>query len=122
MAEPGRALHHLALGARDVERVASFYLDLFGLPELARHHDAAGELRSVWLGLGGSAGVMASFYGMKAFMPGAMLRMDACCKKTIDRCFRHDYVDMAIGASDIAVNQARIVSKRKQISLPPENK
>lgn len=46
-------LHHLALLARDVGRLAAFYRDLFGLPERQRHHDQAG-LRSVWLDLGGA--------------------------------------------------------------------
>jgi glyoxylase I family protein len=46
-------LHHLALGARDVAGVAAFYRDVFGLPELARHHHQDGRLRSVWLDLGG---------------------------------------------------------------------
>jgi catechol 2,3-dioxygenase-like lactoylglutathione lyase family enzyme len=49
----GNRLHHVALGARDVERVAAFYRDLLGLPEVARHHGAGGVLRSVWLDLGG---------------------------------------------------------------------
>lgn len=47
-------LHHIALGARDVERVAAFYRDALGLPEVARHDDASGALRSVWLDLGGA--------------------------------------------------------------------
>ena len=47
-------IHHLALGAIDVERVADFYSDNFGLPEVARHLDAAGKLRSIWLKLGSS--------------------------------------------------------------------
>jgi catechol 2,3-dioxygenase-like lactoylglutathione lyase family enzyme len=46
-------LHHIALGARDVERVAAFYRDLLGLPEVARHHAPGGSLRSIWLDLGG---------------------------------------------------------------------
>jgi catechol 2,3-dioxygenase-like lactoylglutathione lyase family enzyme len=46
-------LHHVALGARDVERVAAFYRDRLGLPEVVRHHGAGGALRSVWLDLGG---------------------------------------------------------------------
>ncbi len=46
------ALHHVALGAADVERVAGFYRDVFGLPERARQLDEAGGLRSVWLVLG----------------------------------------------------------------------
>lgn len=44
-----RRLHHIALGAADVERVAAFYGHVFGLPEIGRHFDGAGELRSIWL-------------------------------------------------------------------------
>ena len=44
-------LHHLALGARNVERLAAFYAMAFGLHEVKRHRDADGSLRSVWLGL-----------------------------------------------------------------------
>lgn len=47
-----RALHHLALGARDVERVAGFYREAFGLAEVARHHTESGVLRSIWLASG----------------------------------------------------------------------
>jgi glyoxylase I family protein len=49
-----RALHHLALGSTDVERLAAFYRELVGLREVARHADAQGELRSIWLDLGGA--------------------------------------------------------------------
>lgn len=42
-------LHHVALGARDVERVAAFYRDLIGLAEERRHLDDSGKLRSIWL-------------------------------------------------------------------------
>jgi glyoxylase I family protein len=47
-------LHHLAVGSPDVERLASFYTQFFGLLESARHLDAAGALRSIWLDLGGA--------------------------------------------------------------------
>ena len=46
-------LHHLALGARDLEKVAAFYRDLLGLREVIRHHEPGGRLRSIWLDLGG---------------------------------------------------------------------
>jgi len=46
-------LHHIALGARDVERVAAFYRDILGLRELVRHGEPDGSVRSVWLELGG---------------------------------------------------------------------
>jgi catechol 2,3-dioxygenase-like lactoylglutathione lyase family enzyme len=47
-------LHHLALGSADVGRLAQFYREQLGLPEVARHGHADGSLRSVWLDLGGS--------------------------------------------------------------------
>lgn len=54
MGERPPLLHHVALGARDVDRVATFYRDLLGLPEVARHRREGGGLRSVWLDLGGA--------------------------------------------------------------------
>jgi catechol 2,3-dioxygenase-like lactoylglutathione lyase family enzyme len=47
-------LHHLALGTRDVERLAAFYREAFGLREVRRHQDEGRELRSIWLDLGGA--------------------------------------------------------------------
>lgn len=47
-------LHHLALGTRDVARLARFYIDVLELPEVTRHLHPNGSLRSVWLDLGGS--------------------------------------------------------------------
>lgn len=44
-------LHHVALGARDVELLAHFYATAFELREVARHHEGE-RLRSVWLELG----------------------------------------------------------------------
>lgn len=44
-----QGIHHLALQARDVERVTAFYRDVLGLPEQLRHHREDGTLRSVWL-------------------------------------------------------------------------
>ena len=49
-----RKLHHLGLGAHDIEFVAAFYRDLLGLREVSRHHEPDGRLRSVWLDLGGA--------------------------------------------------------------------
>lgn len=48
-----RLLHHLAIGTSNVERLAAFYRDVVGLPELTRHLDNQGALRSIWLNLGG---------------------------------------------------------------------
>jgi catechol 2,3-dioxygenase-like lactoylglutathione lyase family enzyme len=46
-------LHHLALGTRDVARLARFYREVLELAEVSRHAHPDGTLRSVWLDLGG---------------------------------------------------------------------
>lgn len=45
-------LHHIALGAADVERTSDFYRRVLGLREVTRHTDHQGELRSIWIDLG----------------------------------------------------------------------
>ena len=54
--DPARSLplHHLALGTTEVEGLARFYREVFGLEETARQLDAKGGLRSIWLDLGGA--------------------------------------------------------------------
>jgi catechol 2,3-dioxygenase-like lactoylglutathione lyase family enzyme len=47
-------LHHVAVGSADVERLAAFYRDVVGLREIARHHTGEGQVRSIWLDLGGA--------------------------------------------------------------------
>ena len=48
-----QGFHHVAIQARDVERVTAFYRDLLGLPELTRHYRPDGSLRSIWVGVPG---------------------------------------------------------------------
>jgi glyoxylase I family protein len=48
------SLHHVALGTRDVDALASFYCGLLSTNELRRQFDEAGGLRSVWLDLSGT--------------------------------------------------------------------
>lgn len=45
-------LHHLALGARDVARVAKFYQRAFDLEFEREHHEPDGTVRSIWLRAG----------------------------------------------------------------------
>jgi catechol 2,3-dioxygenase-like lactoylglutathione lyase family enzyme len=45
-----QGFHHVAIFATDVERVAAFYCEVLGLPELARYHHPDGRLRSIWVG------------------------------------------------------------------------
>jgi catechol 2,3-dioxygenase len=66
-----RKLHHLALGARDVERVAFFYRDLVGLREVTRHPEPGGGLRSIWLDLGGAILMIEHFDELVRPMRGA---------------------------------------------------
>lgn len=45
-------LHHVALGAWDVARIAAFYREAFRLEPDREHYDEDGRLRSIWLRLG----------------------------------------------------------------------
>lgn len=42
--------HHVAIQVKDVARVAAFYVEVLGLPELERFHRDDGSLRSIWVG------------------------------------------------------------------------
>lgn len=46
-------LHHIALGVAEVEEIAAFYREVFGLKECTRHLYEDGGLRSIWLDMGG---------------------------------------------------------------------
>jgi glyoxylase I family protein len=48
------ALHHLALGTRNVAALADFYRDVLELAEVQENRHPDGALRSVWLDLGGA--------------------------------------------------------------------
>jgi glyoxylase I family protein len=47
------SLHHVAVGTRDVARLAGYYARLLRVSERKRHTDADG-LRSIWLDLSGT--------------------------------------------------------------------
>lgn len=44
--------HHLAIQVRDLPTAELFYAGVLGLPVIARHVDAAGAPRSIWVGVG----------------------------------------------------------------------
>lgn len=48
-----QGFHHVAIQARDLERVTAFYRDVLGFPELTRHLRPDGSLRSIWVGVPG---------------------------------------------------------------------
>lgn len=49
------SLHHLAITVADLALAERFYAGVLGLPVERRWADAAGDPRSIWLGLGGGA-------------------------------------------------------------------
>ena len=55
----------MAVQARDVERVAAFYRDVLGLPELARYQFDDGSLRSVWLSSKAGGDAAAGFFAVE---------------------------------------------------------
>lgn len=63
-------VHHLALLARDVERVSAFYREVLGLQELQRHLHPDGTLRSTWLQLGEGPGFLAVEQAAPGELPG----------------------------------------------------
>lgn len=48
------SLHHVAVGTRDVEALATFYCRLLSTSEQRRQLDEQGRLRSIWLNLSGT--------------------------------------------------------------------
>lgn len=60
-----QGFHHVAVQARDVERVAAFYRDVLGLPEVARHHLEDGRLRSVWLAAKAGGDAAGGFFAVE---------------------------------------------------------
>ena len=65
-------LSHAAVVVTDLERAERFYVDLLGLEVLARHQDAAGRPRSIWVRLEGEA-----FLAIERGAPEAARRVDA---------------------------------------------
>jgi catechol 2,3-dioxygenase-like lactoylglutathione lyase family enzyme len=66
-------VHHLAVLARDVERVTAFYREVLGLRELQRHLHPDGTLRSTWLQLGEGPAFLAVEQATPGEPPGAQM-------------------------------------------------
>lgn len=52
------ALHHLALGARNVVELAAFYREAFTLEVVTEHRNDDGRVRSIWLRLADASVLM----------------------------------------------------------------
>ena len=61
-----QGIHHVAIQVHDVEKVATFYRDVLGLPERARHQREDGSLRSIWI----EASADGSFLAIEELRPG----------------------------------------------------
>ena len=87
-------IHHLAVHAREagVEKVAAFYRDTLGLPELARNRHPGGALRSIWLSLSRSADPTAGFLAIEDgddFGPAMFaLRIHAADRASLLACLK----------------------------------
>lgn len=64
-------VHHLAVQVVDVEKVARFYVETFGLTELRRFHRDDGSLRSIWVALESSPSVNGPFLAVEHLPSGA---------------------------------------------------
>ena len=62
--------HHAAIEARDVEKVATFFREVLGLPEVVRHHRPDGTLRSIWLAASTHAEAGSPFIAVEASTHG----------------------------------------------------
>jgi catechol 2,3-dioxygenase-like lactoylglutathione lyase family enzyme len=50
-----QGFHHVAVQCAELEACERFYRDVLGLPVVQRRSGASGQVRSVWLGLGGGS-------------------------------------------------------------------
>ena len=84
--------HHVAVQVHDVAKVAAFYIELLGLPELQRFHRDDGSLRSIWVSTStrpGQNGFIAIEGADPTSTAGALgysmvaLRIEASQRKTI---------------------------------------
>ncbi len=63
---PIEGFHHVAVQVRDVARVAAFYVDVLGLPEVRRFQRDDGSLRSVWVSVASEPSRAAGFLAVEA--------------------------------------------------------
>ena len=101
-----QGFHHVAIQARDIERVTAFYRDLLGFPELTRHHRPDGSLRSIWVGVPG----------------GAFLAIEAAGGEPEATPFRHERPGLLMLAFRIArFERARAVETFARAGVPLEH-
>ncbi|MFY1829350.1 VOC family protein [Myxococcus fulvus] len=101
-----QGFHHVAIQARDVERVTAFYRDLLGFPELTRHPRPDGSLRSIWVGVPG----------------GGFLAIEASSGEPEGRPFRHEHPGLLLLAFRIArAERDSVVSELTQAGVTLEH-
>jgi glyoxylase I family protein len=101
-----QGFHHVAIQARDVERVTAFYRDLLGFPELARHHRPEGSLRSIWVGVPG----------------GGFLAIEEVAGEPEQAPFRHERPGLLLLAFRIPrAARAQAVERFTQAGVPLEH-
>ncbi|WP_187323518.1 VOC family protein [Stigmatella aurantiaca] len=101
-----QGFHHVAIQARDVERVTAFYRDLLGFPELTRHLRPDGTLRSIWVGVPG----------------GGFLAIEAVSGPPEASPFRHEQPGLLLLAFRMArASRAGVVETFARAGVPLEH-
>lgn len=101
-----QGFHHVAIQARDVERVTAFYRDVLGFPELTRHLRPDGSLRSIWVGVPG----------------GGFLAIEAAAGEPEALPFRHERPGLLLLAFRIAKPaRAGVVAAFARAGVPLEH-
>jgi catechol 2,3-dioxygenase-like lactoylglutathione lyase family enzyme len=101
-----QGFHHVAIQARDLERVTAFYRDLLGFPELTRHLRPDGSLRSIWVGVPG----------------GGFLAIEAAGGEPEPSAFRHDKPGLLMLAFRIPKSgRAGVVESFARAGVPLEH-
>lgn len=101
-----QGFHHVAIQARDVERVTAFYRDLLGFPEMTRHSRPDGSLRSIWVGVPG----------------GGFLAIEAVGGEPDPGPFKHERPGLLMLAFRIAKSERdTVVSEFARVGVPLEH-
>ncbi|AEI67945.1 VOC family protein [Corallococcus macrosporus] len=101
-----QGFHHVAIQARDIERVTGFYRDLLGFPELTRHLRPDGSLRSIWVGVPG----------------GGFLAIEAAGGEPVPTPFRHEAPGLLLLAFRIPkAARSEVVAAFASVGVPLEH-
>ncbi|QSQ25237.1 VOC family protein [Pyxidicoccus parkwayensis] len=101
-----QGFHHVAIQAKNLERVTAFYRDILGFQELTRHLRPDGSLRSIWVGVPG----------------GGFLAIEAAGQDPEPQPFRHERPGLLLLAFRIPKSaRADVVETFARAGVPLEH-